>query len=63
MFTCSGRWFRSPSGRSQKLSFSIGDFRKQNISASLDFGQRAFTSRYGVTNLSVWILYNNFRLV
>ena len=62
-FTCKGRWFRSPSGRAQKLSFSIGNFQKQKIASSLDFGQRSFTSRYGSSNLRIWILYSSFRLV
>jgi hypothetical protein len=53
MFVCSGRWFRSPSGRSQKVSFSVGNFKKQKIAASLDFGQRSFTTRYGSSNLRV----------
>lgn len=53
MFVCKGRWFRSPSGRSQKLSFSIGNFKKQKIAASLDFGQRSFTTRYGSSNLRI----------
>ena len=62
-FICRGRWFRSPSGRAQQLSFSIGNFQKQKIASSLDFGQRTFTSRYGASNLRIWVLYSGFRLV
>lgn len=59
--TCSGRWSKSASGRTQSFTYSLGRIETQSFYSFLDHGTSNLTTSFGSCCLNVWLCFKYFR--
>lgn len=54
---CSGRWMKTPTGRSQKTQYIIGKVENQNLSSFVDHASLNMITAFGSCCLNVWLCF------
>jgi ribosomal protein S3 len=54
--SCSGKWKKTRSGRTQKFVLQFGKIKNSTLSNVIFFNQTNQKTRYGMCNLKIWIL-------
>jgi small subunit ribosomal protein S3 len=58
---CSGKWKKTKSGRSQKITVTTGRLQTQSLTALTSFGFATSITKYGSCGIKVWVNYKPLR--
>jgi hypothetical protein len=55
--TCSGKWKKTKSGRSQKFTVTIGRLYTQSVNSLTSYGFATSVTKFGCCGIKVWVNY------
>nr|WEL35994.1 ribosomal protein S3 [Phaeocystis rex] len=55
---CKGKWSKTASGRTQKITLNLGRLNNQAINSYVDSYSSFVTTKFGVCSVKVWVSYN-----